>query len=104
MENLVMEMIERYIVYGCIAYAALFTVMFTRIIWFTVKGVSNMSEVAIRSRRENEWAEEIKGRPKASRGEMLLRYAVWPYGIIKISNIYFGKEEQKLIRKLNGRQ
>lgn len=101
MVNLVMEMIRRYIVYGCIAYAALFTVMFTRIIWFTVKGTSNMAEVTIRSRRGNEWAEEVQGRPKASRGQMLLRFAVWPYGIIKISNMYFNKEEPRLIRKLN---
>lgn len=102
MESLVLEVLGRYIVTGIVAHATLFAIMFTRIIWFMVKGTSGVSEVVIRSRRGNEWTEQVDKRPKASLGEMLLRFVVWPYGVIKIANIYF-KEEPRLIRILNGK-
>ena len=102
MESLVVEFLERYIMMGIVAHAVLFATMFTRIMWFTFKGASGMSEVVIRSRRGNEWTEQVNKRSKKSLGVMLLRFVVWPYGVIKIANIYF-KEEPRLIRKLNGK-
>ena len=96
MTNLVMEMIGRYVVSGLVMYGALFIGLMIRLIVLMFRGASSASDAIIRGRRLNGFTDSAK---KASKWEMAIRYVVWPYGIIRILDMYL-KIEPKLIKEM----
>jgi len=99
MTNLAMEMALRYVVSGLIMYAALFAGLFVRLLMLMFRDNGTSSDAIIRGRRMNCF---LDSQCQAPKWERVLRYVVWPYGIIKILDGYLKIEPRLIEAMMNG--
>lgn len=89
--DFVLELLGRYVLTGVILWGVILIMLVVRLVYksFTYDGGFIISE----------FSESVDKHKKASKMTMLIRYVVWPYGIVKVIHMYM-KEENRILNRL----